>query len=122
MSNAAERIKKRFARPVTARSGDTFFVRNLTIKEHRRLDAVRDAALSDDENAIRRNGLFYALSLCDDANASPIYPQADGETDSAWSARVIEEMADIQPEVIADLLQAIQSNERLPKNDAVAKN
>lgn len=121
-SPAAERIKKRFARSVTVGSGDTFFVRSLTIKEHKRLDAVADPLATDEQNNIRRNGLFYALALCEDANATPIYPQKEGESDAEWSARVSDEMQDIQPEAIAALLEAIHSNGRQAKADAVIKN
>ena len=121
-SPAAERIRKRFARPVTVGNGEKFFVRSLTVKEHRRLDSVSDATLTTEQNNIRRNGLFYALALCEDENATPIYPQAEGEPDADWSARVMEEMTDIQPEAIADLLEAIHSNGKAAKAEAVIKN
>ena len=121
-SSAAERIRKRFARPVTLGNGETFFVRSLKFREHRRLDAISDDTLTTEQNNNRRNGLFYALALCEDENATPIYPQAEGESDADWSARVMEEMTDIQPEAIADLLDAIHSNGKAAKAEAVIKN
>ena len=62
------------------------------------------------------------MALCEDENATPIYPQAEGEPDADWSARVMEEMTDIQPEAIADLLEAIHSNGKAAKAEAVIKN
>lgn len=112
MSEVLNRLKKKRGYPVVI-DEETFYVRSLTIGEFKRLGEIQDD---------QRTGFTIGCALCSDDKGEPEIPQKDGEADSAWAERVLEELADVPSETIRALAEGVASLSKTPKASAVAKN
>lgn len=112
MSKVLERLRKKHGHPVTIEE-ETFHVRSLTIGELRRLDKLKP-----DE----RTGFIVGCSLCDGADGAQSLPRAEGEDDTAWAARVLEELSDVPSESIKALADGVSAIGKPVALETIVKN
>lgn len=112
MSKVLERLKKKRGHAVPI-GDETFYVRSLTVGELRRLDKIQP-----DE----RTGFIIGCALCDGEDGNQEVPRRDGEDDSQWAARVLEELADVPSESIKALADGVSAIGKPISIETIVKN
>ncbi len=112
MSETLNKLRKKRGFPVEI-DGDTFHVRSLTLGELRRVETLKPAD---------KTGFVIGCTLCTGDGGEPEFPKQDGEDDSAWAQRVVDELADVPTETIRTLSDRVASLGKVPKTPDIVKN
>lgn len=112
MSETFKKLRKKRGTPMEL-DGDTFYVRDLTLGELRRVDAL---AKED------KTGFVIGCALCTGVDGGPEIPQQEGETDSNWSKRVAKELEDVPTDKIRELCEGASKSVKVPKTADIVKN
>jgi hypothetical protein len=114
MSDVLARLKKKRGYPVTI-DGELYHIRPMTIGEITRMKPL------DNDS---KTGFVVGCTLCDDQAGTQTIPKTgdSSETDEAWAARVLVELADVPSETIRALSESVANLSKTPSAAAVAKN
>lgn len=112
MSKVADRLRKKRGSPVEI-DGETFYVRALTLGEHRRLAEMPDHL---------RTPFLIGCVLCVDAGGDPELPKLASETYEQWAERIAEPVDDIPTDTIRALSEGVAALSKVPKPASILKN